>query len=362
MTGSDIPQTNSEDILIRPIRPTDARDLYRIFTHPLVAHTMYALPSTEFAVTEEWIKEPKPGQHRLVAQIGDTAVASATITHFQRPRLTHSGKLGIMVSPEHWNQGVGTRLMEAILNLSDNWLNLNRIELDVFAENEQAIHLYEKFDFVAEGLRRCAVFGNGKWMDELVMVRLLGLEDSITSQPDSSDHPLSRPTSKTDSEKATIRTVQQGDRGDLYAMFSHPAVGRTTLQLPSQEISLTERRLANIPRGFYRYVADVDGKAVGEISLQQKENPREAHAAGLGMSVHPDYWGQGIGSQLMEAMINLADNWLNFRRLDLEVNTDNIAGVRLYQKFGFEIEGTHRFHAFGDGRWADSYFMARVRV
>ena len=68
-----------------------------------------------------------------------------------------------------------------------------------------------------------------------------------------------------------------------------------------------------------------------------------------------------IDTQLIDAVLDLADNWLNLKRIELEVNTDNLAGVRLYEKSGFVIEGTKRFHTYGDGRWADSYFMARVR-
>ncbi|MCZ7671289.1 MAG: GNAT family N-acetyltransferase [Chloroflexi bacterium] len=79
------------------------------------------------------------------------------------------------------------------------------------------------------------------------------------------------------------------------------------------------------------------------------------------MMVHPDYWGMGIGSQLMAAILDISDNWLNLTRVQLEVNTDNPAAIHLYEKFGFEIEGTHKYHAFGNGRWADSYFMARLK-
>lgn len=38
----------------------------------------------------------------------------------------------------------------------------------------------------------------------------------------------------------------------------------------------------------------------------------------------------------------------------------NAMGIALYQKFAFEIEGTHRRYAFRDGEYVDAYSMARV--
>jgi putative acetyltransferase len=86
-----------------------------------------------------------------------------------------------------------------------------------------------------------------------------------------------------------------------------------------------------------------------------------SHSAHLVMMVSPVYWGLGICSQLMTAVLDLAENWLNLKRVELEVHTDNPAAIGLYQKFGFEIEGTKRFHTFGDGRWTDAYLMARLK-
>jgi putative acetyltransferase len=56
----------------------------------------------------------------------------------------------------------------------------------------------------------------------------------------------------------------------------------------------------------------------------------------------------------------MADKWLNLTRLELEVYTDNESAIRLYERFGFEREGTLRQHAFRDGKYVDSYFMARL--
>ena len=52
----------------------------------------------------------------------------------------------------------------------------------------------------------------------------------------------------------------------------------------------------------------------------------------------------------MKAALDLADNWLNPTRIELEVYTDNQTGIALYEKWGFEIEGTLRHFAFRGGR------------
>ena len=81
----------------------------------------------------------------------------------------------------------------------------------------------------------------------------------------------------------------------------------------------------------------------------------------VGIAVHDDWQGKGVGSALMRAGLDLADNWLNLTRLVLEVYTDNEPAIRLYERFGFEREGTLRQDAFREGRYVDSYMMARLR-
>jgi len=58
--------------------------------------------------------------------------------------------------------------------------------------------------------------------------------------------------------------------------------------------------------------------------------------------------------------LDLADNWLGMSRVELTVYTDNAAAIALYEKFGFEKEGTHRRYAFRDGAYVDAYSMARI--
>jgi putative acetyltransferase len=88
---------------------------------------------------------------------------------------------------------------------------------------------------------------------------------------------------------------------------------------------------------------------------------RRSHAAEVVLSVHDDFHRRGIGAALLASLIDVADNWLNLRRLELTVHVDNEPAVRLYEKFGFVIEGTRRCDAFRDGVFVDSYAMARLR-
>ena len=158
----------------------------------------------------------------------------------------------------------------------------------------------------------------------------------------------------------TIRAVNSDDYRDIYEMSTCPGVIRETLQLPY--VSLDKRRdwLNNMSPDEYMLVAEVDGSVVGSIGIRRGKD-RLAHVAGLGMSVHDDYQNRGIGTELMRAILDMTDNWLNIRRVELDVYTDNLRAVHLYKKFGFEIEGVRRDFAFRDGEYVDAYHMARLR-
>ena len=160
----------------------------------------------------------------------------------------------------------------------------------------------------------------------------------------------------------TIRHVEPGDYEAIYKIFSGPKAVWGTLQTPYPSAELWRKRLAEPPEGFYSLVACIDGEVIGQLGLHTSPGrPRRRHVGEIGMAVRDDWQGKGVGTALMQAAVELADKWLNLFRLELEVYTDNEPAVRLYKKFGFKIEGTAIQHAFRDGHFVDSYFMARLR-
>jgi putative acetyltransferase len=163
--------------------------------------------------------------------------------------------------------------------------------------------------------------------------------------------------------EVTIRGFEMADWENVAELFMAPNCQWGTLQMPYQSRDAIKEKLENAPPDMYRLVAVVNKnqKVVGMIGLRTHSG-RRAHAGQLGMFVHDDYQNRGIGSSLMEAIINLSDRWLNLKRLELTVYTDNPHAIHLYEKFGFVIEGTMQSYAFRDGHYVDAYAMARVRA
>lgn len=161
----------------------------------------------------------------------------------------------------------------------------------------------------------------------------------------------------------TIRRTEPTDYEAVRRIYECPSVIRGTLQLPFPSAEFWRRRLAEPPEGLYSLVACVEnGEIVGQLALNTfPSRPRRRHVGEIGMAVRDDWQGKGVGAALLQAAVDLADNWLNLARLELTVFTDNRPAIRLYEKFGFTIEGTQVNFAFRDGQYADTYSMARLR-
>jgi L-phenylalanine/L-methionine N-acetyltransferase len=161
--------------------------------------------------------------------------------------------------------------------------------------------------------------------------------------------------------KVAIRRATTDDAEAFCAVFAQPRAMAGTLQLPYPSAELWRKRIADLPSDDFVLAAEVDGEVVGNAGLHASGRGRRRHVANIGMSVRDDWQGRGIGTALLAALIDVADNWLNYHRLRLEVYTDNAAAIALYRKFGFEVEGTLREDAFRDGRYVDAYTMGRLR-
>lgn len=159
-----------------------------------------------------------------------------------------------------------------------------------------------------------------------------------------------------------VRAAEPADMAQVTDVLGQPRAVWGTLQTPFIPVALREHRFDATDHNARQLVAEIDGRIVGCIGLHRETPHRRSHAAGIGMAVHDDFAGRGVGAALLGAAVDLAERWWNIRRLELNVYADNARAIALYERFGFEREGLFRAYAWRDGAYVDSLAMARLSL
>ena len=158
-----------------------------------------------------------------------------------------------------------------------------------------------------------------------------------------------------------VRRCEPEDYRAVHLVYSSQRAMVETLELPFSSERAWREKLERPRDGSFPIVACVGDEVLGHLVLSVYMNPRTRHSGHFGIAVRDDWQGKGVGTALMEACVDLADNWLGLTRLDLRVYVDNEPAISLYKKFGFEVEGTHRRFAYRNGEYVHAQVMARVR-
>ncbi len=160
------------EVRIRAIEADDVVQIHELRTQPEYCQGTLQLPSRELeAVRERLAAKPASERIALVAECDQQIVGEVGFDLGVRWCRRHVGHLYLGLHRDWWGRQVASRLMSAVLDVADNWLNLPRVELGVHAHNPGAIHLYEKFGFTHEGLQRRQSFADGAFADQILMGR-----------------------------------------------------------------------------------------------------------------------------------------------------------------------------------------------
>jgi putative acetyltransferase len=159
----------------------------------------------------------------------------------------------------------------------------------------------------------------------------------------------------------TIRSFEPGDAAEVSAIFGTVGTVEGTLQLPDMPVASRVEYLQKIEPTGCRLVAVGQGRIVGCASLHPAAaSLRRSHARVLGIGILPEWQGRGVGRALMDRLLDWADNWAQVLRIELHVHADNEHAIALYRSLGFVEEGRHRGYGLKDGRYVDSFSMARL--
>lgn len=160
-----------------------------------------------------------------------------------------------------------------------------------------------------------------------------------------------------------FRRAELRDAEAIAQLMADPAVFAGLLQLPYPGVDAWRKRLESRAheQDNLHLLAIADGAVIGSAGLHSMAwTPRRKHVTGLGISVAAAWQGKGVGDELMRRLLEWADNWAGYLRIELTVYTDNARAIALYRKHGFVDEGISRAHALRDGLYVDSLIMARL--
>lgn len=342
------------DPIIRPMRPEDAADHHEVRTRPGVIWGTLQVPT----LSMEDIRQQtayNPNNHKLVAEVDGRMVATVGL-HVNPGLQGHVGYLGMSVHDDYQGRGLGKRLMAAILDVADNWLLLDRVCLGVYPDNARAIHLYESFGFVREGLSPAVALRDGHLVDMLHMGRVRGRRPSESPSPE----PVAR--SSAPRIQPVIRALRSDDLRAVHALYTNPALLTATGRLPTLQLDEVRKELCAVPRNNHIFVAEYEREIIGMVHLQQYTVRRSHSGVIRTLVVDPVWQGRGAGEALLRAALDLAERWLGLKRLEIAVPCTAGPAQALCAKLGFTQEAVWKAELVEKGRLIDAFLMGRVRL
>ena len=74
----------------------------------------------------------------------------------------------------------------------------------------------------------------------------------------------------------------------------------------------------------------------------------------------PEYWGNGIMSEVVEKLIHFGFNEMKLHKIYGRITPGHIASIRVLEKFGFRKEGVLRDDEFAQNRYFDTAIYSLI--
>ena len=170
-----ITKDNRKFIIRRPVE-NDAADIIA-YSKILFASTDQVLTTLEeYAITVEnekiWISNfnQNPNALVLIAELNKQVVGLLFFVPNTKKKNSHAGEFGVSIHPDYQALGIGRRLIEELIEWAKENNTIEKVFLNVFHTNQNAIKLYKDLGFIQEGWHVKAIKQlNGEYVDVIQM-------------------------------------------------------------------------------------------------------------------------------------------------------------------------------------------------
>ncbi len=172
------------------------------------------------------------------------------------------------------------------------------------------------------------------------------------------------PTLTTD--RLVLRQLRSTDAEALFALRSDPVGMEFFGQEPHQSIEETHKLIQRLQIYYERrdslfWCTTLKGEdtVIGSCTLFSFNF--DFHYAETGYELHRDYWGKGIASEAMSAVLTYGFAELGLHRIEADVAPDNVRSKNLLLKLGFTFEGNLRERYYFRGQYEDEHYFGLLR-
>lgn len=167
---SCLPQLETERLILRPMRISDARDLYEYARDPEVSrHVLWDAHQSVFQSRQflraaiRQYRKGLPGSFAIALKESDRMIGTIG---FMWVNVDHkSAEVGYSLSRDYWNQGLMTEALRAVIAFGFDELRLNRIEAQHDTDNPASGRVMDHVGMQFEGIMRQRLKNKGKFVD-----------------------------------------------------------------------------------------------------------------------------------------------------------------------------------------------------
>lgn len=167
---SDLPVLETPRLILRPLRMSDARDVYAYSADPEVAKHVLWEPHRSIGETRAYLRyilrqyrSGMPTSYGIVLK--ETGTVVGTIGFMWLNPENRSAEVGYSLARPLWNRGLMTEALSAVLDMAFTVLRLHRVEAQHETDNPASGRVMLKSGMHREGTLRGRIFNKGRFVD-----------------------------------------------------------------------------------------------------------------------------------------------------------------------------------------------------
>lgn len=161
----------TDRLYLRLMRKEDAENIVNWRNDPKIRRGLFSYELINEEKHLQWYNTNANNTHRmdLMVCFKETEESIGTLNFSNIDFKNQKAEFGILIAKKFWGKGYATEAAQRSLEYGFQEMNLNKIYLKVFNDNQSAINLYKKLGFNEEGLLKEDIYKDGEFKNVKVM-------------------------------------------------------------------------------------------------------------------------------------------------------------------------------------------------